>query len=81
MSQTRVGLAPILSNRMGSVTLPEEITLYCPQCGTEVADKGQCLVEMRPVHNESSCTGFSVQLVVDCRNCGCSDRPPAIKNF
>jgi hypothetical protein len=61
---------------MGSVELPEEVTLFCPQCGTEVADKGQCLVELAKVPGESK-TGFVVKLVTDCRTCGCFGNEPA----
>ena len=79
MTQTRIGLAPLLRSRGGSLTLPEEITLCCPQCGSKVADKGQCLVEMTIVPEEDSHTGFLVQLQVDCRRCGCDSRPPAVE--
>ena len=42
MSNTRIGFSGL--GMMGSVELPKNITMYCPQCGTEVADKGECLV-------------------------------------
>ena len=75
--RTRLGIMSLTREGFGSVELPEEITLYCPQCGTEVADKGQCLAEIARVPGESK-TGFVLVLRVDCRNCGCWDRPPAI---
>jgi hypothetical protein len=75
---TRIGLAPILQARTGSVALPAEVTLSCPQCGALAADKGNCLVEMRRVTDEKSKTGFVARLAVDCRSCGCSDREPAV---
>jgi len=60
---------------MGSVALPEEITLQCPQCGTLAADKGECLVELAKIPGDSK-TDFVVKLQVDCRNCGCYGREP-----
>ena len=77
MVKTRLGIMSLVDSGSGSVELPEEITLYCPQCGTEVADKGQCLAELAKVPGESK-TGFIVKLMVDCRCCGCLDREPGI---
>ena len=74
---TRIGLASLLKDGCGSVALPKEITLYCPQCGTKVADKGQCLVELAKMPGESK-TGMIVKFMVDCRNCDCYGREPAI---
>lgn len=71
----------LVRSGMGSVELPEEITMYCPQCGTEVADKGQCLAELRPWPDPNSKTGFVVKLTIDCRTCGCLDREPTINFF
>ncbi|MEK7553084.1 MAG: hypothetical protein AAB504_00110 [Patescibacteria group bacterium] len=67
----------LTNNQMGSIELPEEITLFCPQCGTQVADKGQCLAELAMIPGESK-TGFIVKLIVDCRNCDCYGKEPAI---
>jgi len=73
--KTRIGLGILTKSRSGSVELPEEVTLYCPQCGTKVADKGQCSVSFANVFDEF---GASVlRLLVDCRNCGCHDREPS----
>jgi hypothetical protein len=77
-SKTRIGIMSLVRGEFGSVALPEEVTLYCPQCKTEVADKGQCLVELAKVPDETSKTGFTVRLLVDCRTCGCYGREPAI---
>lgn len=74
--RTRIGIMSLVRDRKGSIELPEEITLFCPQCGTLVADKGQCLAELSLIPGESK-TGFIVRLLVDCRNCGCSDKEPA----
>lgn len=67
--KTRIGVGSLTENGMGSVTLPEGADLFCPQCGTEAADKGQCLVEVIPVSGKSK-TGFVAKLLVDCRSCG-----------
>ena len=75
--KTRLGIMSLVSNQMGSVELPEEITFFCPQCGTQVADKGQCLAELAKVPGESK-TGFVVKVIVDCRNCGCYGKEPAV---
>lgn len=77
-SRTRIGIMSLIESRMGSVELPEEVTLHCPQCGTEVADKGQCLVELSKMPEKSSKTGFVVKLTVDCRTCGCFGKEPAV---
>ena len=76
---TRLGIMSLMKSRTGSVSLPEEITLSCPQCGTEVADKGQCLANFELFPDQSSKTGMVVKLVVDCRNCGTYGREPAFK--
>jgi len=68
----------LLRGGFGSVALPEEITMYCPQCKTKASDKGQCLVELAKIPDENSKTGFIVQLQVDCRNCNCYGKEPAI---
>ncbi len=75
-TKTRIGIMSLSSKSMGSVELPEEITLYCPQCGTEAADKGQCLLELAEMPGESK-SGMVVNLIVDCRSCGCYGKPPA----
>lgn len=70
MSQTtKLGIGPLVSARAGSVSLPTEITLACPFCGEEAADKGQCLVEMAMVADPESKTGFRAKLLSDCRSC------------
>ena len=74
--RTRLGIGALIRSQTGSVELPEEVTLFCPQCGTAVADKGQCLAEMAIVPGESK-TGFVLKIIVDCRNCGCYGREPA----
>ena len=76
--RTRIGISSLVDSRMGSIELPEEVTLLCPQCGTLVADKGQCLVELAKVPDDKSKTGFVVKLMVDCRSCGCDGREPAV---
>jgi len=80
---TRIGTQD-LTGEGGSVTLPERVTLYCPQCGTKCSDKGQCLLAFRKVsaQNEKKFEplakkGFEVKLLVDCRCCGCDGEPPA----
>ena len=65
---------------MGSVTLPEEIELSCPQCGTLAADKGDCIVSLTVRHNEESKTGLSVYIHCDCRVCGCDGEALAIES-
>lgn len=76
--RTRIGLSALLSSRMGSVELPEEITLCCPQCGTLCCDKGQCILEFTAIPS-SEIEKFEVRLVVDCRNCGCFGRVPVVR--
>jgi hypothetical protein len=75
--KTRLGIMSLVSSQMGSVELPEEVTLFCPQCGTQVADKGQCLAELAKVPGESK-TGFVIKVMVDCRSCDCFGREPAV---
>lgn len=77
MVKTRIGLMGLTGNT-GSVELPDEVTLYCPQCGTQVADKGQCLLEFIKIHSGESKTGFVLSLSVNCRNCSCYGKPPAV---
>lgn len=76
--RTRIGTMG-LTGHSGSVELPDEVELCCPQCGTPVADKGQCLVQFIKVPNKESKTGMEVRLDADCRSCGCFGRPPATK--
>lgn len=73
--RTRIGIMQLVRSRTGSVELPEEVTLYCPQCGTEVADKGNCLASLNIVQGESK-TGFVLKLLVDCRVCSCDGKEP-----
>jgi|WetSurMetagenome_2_1015567.scaffolds.fasta_scaffold01363_12 hypothetical protein len=68
--KTRIGIMSLVAGQTGSIELPEEVTLSCLQCGTLVADKGQCLVGLVKVPGKSK-TGFVVKLMVDCRSCGC----------
>lgn len=75
--KTRLGVMSLVKSQMGSVELPGEVTLFCPQCGTQVADKGQCLAELAKVPGESK-TGFVIKVLVDCRSCGCFGREPAV---
>ncbi|MDP3935013.1 MAG: hypothetical protein Q8Q46_02255 [Candidatus Giovannonibacteria bacterium] len=75
--RTRLGIMSLVRSRTGSVELPEEITLLCPQCGTEVADKGNCLASLSSVPGNSK-TGFVVKLLVDCRVCSCYGREPGV---
>jgi len=77
--KTRIGIMSLVRGGFGSVDLPEEVTLKCPQCGTEVADKGQCLVEFAKVPDKESKTGCIMRLQVDCRSCGCFGKEPAIE--
>ena len=77
--RTRIGIMSLVESGNGSVELPSEITLFCPQCGIPVADKGQCLAELAKVKGESK-TGFVVKLIVDCRSCGYYGGEPAV-NF
>ncbi len=76
MTVTRIGLAPLLRGG-GSVTLPKEITFACPRCGALVADKGQCLLEIRVVPGLDRQT-FEAQMVVDCRTCSLDGVPPVV---
>ncbi len=75
-ARTRLGIMSLVASQTGSIELPRGVTLFCPQCGTKVADKGQCIAELVRVPGESI-TGFIVKIIVDCRNCGCHDREPA----
>ncbi|KKP79521.1 MAG: hypothetical protein A2271_01580 [Candidatus Moranbacteria bacterium RIFOXYA12_FULL_35_19] len=75
--KTRIGLTSLGGG--GSVELPEWVTLYCPDCKTQVADKGQCLLEFFKLKSDKSKTGFVLGLSVDCRNCGCYGKPPAVE--
>ena len=85
MSNTRIGFSGL--GMMGSVKLPDNIIMYCPRCGTEVADKGECLVSFAltlnlnepPTKKPQSLEKknvFQVVLEVDCRNCSCANEPP-----
>lgn len=75
--KTKIGIAALSSNQMGSIELPEEITLYCPQCGAKCADKGQCLIGLVPFDKERK---LAVKLIIDdCRACGCFGKAPIFK--
>jgi hypothetical protein len=75
---TRIGFGS-LGIGPGSVTLPPEVTLVCPVCETEVADKGQCIANFEMVPSEQSKTGMAVKVLIDCRNCGAQMIEPGIK--
>lgn len=83
MTTVKLGLMPILGgSRSGSVELPPEITFYCPQCGTEAADKGQCIVSLAPmpykkIGEAPTRAEVMVAVIVDCRTCGCYGEPPS----
>jgi len=74
---TRIGIGSLLASHGGSIELPEEVTLHCPQCGSEVADKGQCLVSLVKIPGESK-TGWVLGFDLDCRRCGCYGKSPAV---
>ncbi len=77
--KTRIGIVALSNNQMspGSIELPKEITLYCPQCGEKCANKGQCLIRLVPFDEEKK---LAVKLIVDdCRKCGCFGKAPIIK--
>ncbi len=76
-TRTRIGISGLVRSLQGSVELSEEVTLYCPQCGTECADKGQCLLSFGcvPVPEKKN---MEVKLLVDCRTCGCFGEAPVI---
>jgi len=76
MQVTRLGIASLTREQGGSVALPEEITLCCPQCGTEAADKGQCIVSIVPMpFQEHTFLNFWT----DCRSCGRDEPGVALK--
>ena len=79
MVKTRIGISSLLGYG-GSIELPEQITLCCPQCGTQVADKGQCSAELIKIPDPRvrKGSGFLVELRVDCRNCGQQILGPAL---
>lgn len=71
----RIGIAALVRSRLGSVALPEEITLYCPRCGTPCCDKGQCKLSIdKFVDCEKKI--MEARLAVDCRVCGCYGESP-----
>lgn|GEM_PF-1941358 len=74
--RTRIGTES-MTGRSGSFEIPDNIVVLCPQCGTPAADKGQCLVELIKIPNKEFKTGWEVRLNVDCRVCGCFNKPPA----
>lgn len=75
--RTRIGIGGLVRSGLGSVELPEEVTLYCPQCGTEVADKGQCLLSFVSALVKEK-KNMELRLAVDCRTCGCLNEAPVI---
>lgn len=78
--KTRIGIAGLVKSRTGSVELPEEVTLCCPRCKTECADKGDCLLELRPTPNlEKKPAQIEVRLMVDCRVCGLDSEMPILE--
>ena len=80
MSQvTRIAFGSI-GTGPGSIALPEEVTLSCPQCGTLVGDKGQCIASFEAVPNRESKTGMSLKVLIDCRNCGASMKEPDLQS-
>lgn len=75
--KTRIGTMA-LNREFGSIELPEDVTLYCPQCGSECADKGQCLIEFQPLNVSTGEPELTIS--VDCRTCGCFGKPPLTIN-
>ncbi|MFZ2226542.1 MAG: hypothetical protein WA064_03735 [Candidatus Moraniibacteriota bacterium] len=75
--KTRIGLMS-LTGKPGSVEMPDGIVLSCPRCGQLLADKGQCLAEFIIAPCKESKTGFTLELLADCRGCGYNDGPPAV---
>jgi hypothetical protein len=73
--KTRIGLMG-LTGEMGSIELPEEVTLYCPQCGTECMDKGQCGINFTQFNQSTGQRELALE--VDCRSCGCYGKAPAL---
>ena len=79
MAKTRIGLGCLSKDGFGSVELPDDAALYCPQCGTECADKGQCLASFTTLPDtEEFKTMIQVGLLVDCRTCGCYGKAPSL---
>lgn len=78
--RTRIGFRiPLRREQGGSVELPEDITLYCPQCGTLCADKGQCLLFLEWQPDPKRERAMVLVLSVDCRTCGTYGEPPAVE--
>ncbi len=75
MSRTRIGIYGLVRSHLGSVELPAEITMHCPQCGTPCADIGNCLLQLRPCP-DPELKRHVVRLEVDCRVCGCDGEAP-----
>lgn len=78
MQKTCIGTRSLTEKPSFVSEFPEEVGLCCPQCGTLVVDKGQCLVVFNPVPSKESKTGFLLYMTVDCRSCGCFGKPPAL---
>jgi hypothetical protein len=74
-TKTRIGISSIVRGS-GSVELPEEINLFCPQCKTGVADKGQCIAEFFGTIDSSG--NVILKVMVDCRICGCYNKEPIL---
>lgn len=76
----RIGIASLLKGRTGSLPLPEEVFMHCPQCGSGVVDKGQCVAELVAVPETvpSVKPKREVRLVVSCRVCGCEGKSPVV---
>ena len=73
--RTRVSLGGLVQSRFGSVEFPEEVILYCPQCGAPAMDKGaSCKLSFRMFPNREI-KNEEVKMVVDCE-CGCIDKSP-----
>lgn len=78
--RTRFGIGSLVKERAGSVEFPEEVTCQCPNCGTLVADKGNCLVSIVPLVTEvNGKKKMILNLVADCRVCGYDGKGPAVE--
>ncbi|MBU0907555.1 MAG: hypothetical protein KKE05_05370 [Nanoarchaeota archaeon] len=58
----------------GSFYLPKGVLLYCPRCGVECAENGECTIKI--VADKIGNNGFSLN--VDCKVCGCNRLEPSV---
>ena len=80
----RIGLGVLSDSGFGSVVLPQDKLLHCPQCGELCEDEGQCKIVFALTENTHKLTELVnrapllLSLIADCRTCGYYGQGPTL---